>query len=486
VESSEESNIARYQLFIDGKWQSGDKGNAERYSPAHNGLVASFSQASNAQTEQAVAAARTAFDSGSWSDLDGAECANIMLKFADLLMANQQRLGQLESMTLGAPLKYGCSFIKSAADTFRYFAGLARDLHGHSHQFGANRMGMTLKEPVGVVSLILPWNFPIGELAWKLAPALAAGCTVVVKPDSKTAATALEAGPLFKQAGLPDGVLNIIVGEVSEIGNVLTAHPDVDAVSFTGSSASGRQVMNAASAQVKPLHLELGGKSALIIMNDADIEKAATDAAFGVFWHNGQVCTACSRLLVHKDLYPQFVEALKQAAGSMKVGDPQSAETELGPMISDKHLANVVSYIELGQQQGAKLVRDGRKGMPDVGSYLGPTIFTDVTPDMTIAKEEIFGPVACVMAVDSLQQAIELANDTEYGLGAGIWTKNIDQAMLAARKIRSGSFWINGYGSERLEMPWGGYKQSGFGRELGREAFEVFMQTKSVHMSLTI
>ena len=237
---------------------------------------------------------------------------------------------------------------------------------------------------------------------------------------------------------------------------------------------------------MKPLHLELGGKSPLIIMNDADIEKAATDAAFGIFWHNGQVCTACSRLLVHKDVHTQFVEALLQAAGSMKVGDPQSAETELGPMISDEHLASVVSYIELGQQQGATLVRDGREGMPDVGSYLGPTIFTGVTADMTIAKEEIFGPVVCVMAVDSLQQAIELANDTEYGLGAGIWTKNIDQAMQAARKIRSGSFWINGYGSERLEMPWGGYKQSGFGRELGREAFEVFMQTKSVHLSLNI
>jgi len=484
MSTEKQSKVTPYQLFINGQWQVGDKGIIDRLNPANDQLAVSYQLASKKQAVQAVKAAKTAFDNGSWSDLDGAERADIMLKFAALLMENQQKLGKLESITQGTPLRYGCSFIKSAADTFKYFAGLARDLHGHSHQFGTNRLGITLQEPVGVASLILPWNFPIGELAWKLAPALAAGCTAVIKPDSKTAATALEVGPLLKAAGVPDGVVNIIVGEVEEVGQVLTSHSDVDAVSFTGSSASGRQVMASASSQVKPLHLELGGKSPLIIMDDADIKKAASDAAFGIFWHNGQVCTACSRILVHKGVYPQFIDALIEVANSMKVGDPNASATELGPMISPEHLANVQSYIELGIENGAKLVLDGRQRMPEKGCYLGPTIFSEVTPDMVIAKEEIFGPVACVMPVDNMEHAIELANDTEYGLGAGIWTKNIDKAIKAARKIRSGSFWINGYGSERLEMPWGGYKQSGFGRELGREAFEVFMQTKSVHLSL--
>lgn len=477
------TEIPSYQLYIDGQWQAGNDGVFERLSPAHEKPVARFEQASRSQAEQAVAAARAAFDSGVWSETDAADRVEVLLKFADLLMEHQEHLGTLESVTHGTPIKYGRSFIKSAAATFRYFAGLARDLSGHAHHFGDTRMGMTLREPVGVASLILPWNFPIGELAWKLGPALAAGCTVVVKPDSKTAATALEAGPLLKEAGLPDGVFNVVVGEVSEIGDVLTGHPDIDAVSFTGSSNSGRLVMKSASERVKPLHLELGGKSPLIIMDDADIEKVASDAAFGIFWHNGQVCTACSRLLVHENVYDTFVEKMIAVARTMKLGDPDSDETELGPMIGPKHLARVQQYIQIGCDEGAELLLDGREGVPAVGAYLGPTVFANVQPTMTIAREEIFGPVACVMKIASLEEAIELANDTDYGLGAGIWTENINAAMKAARRIRSGSFWINGYGSERLEMPWGGYKQSGFGRELGRDAFEVFMQTKSVHFS---
>ncbi|NIB45150.1 aldehyde dehydrogenase [Pseudomaricurvus alkylphenolicus] len=477
------SEIPSYQLYINGQWQAGSDGVFERLSPAHEQPVARFEQASRSQAEQAVAAARSAFDSGVWSESDAADRAEVLFKFADLLMEHQERLGALESITHGTPIKYGRSFIQSAATTFRYFAGLARDLSGHAHHFGDSRMGLTLREPVGVASLILPWNFPIGELAWKLGPALAAGCTVVVKPDSKTAATALEAGPLLKEAGLPDGVFNVVVGEVSEIGDVLTGDPGIDAVSFTGSSNSGRLVMKSASERVKPLHLELGGKSPLIIMDDADIDKAASDAAFGIFWHNGQVCTACSRLLVHENVYDSFVEKMIAVARTMKLGDPDSEETELGPMIGPEHLARVLQYIQIGSDEGAELLLDGREGMPEKGAYLGPTVFADVKPSMTIAREEIFGPVACVMKISSLEEAIELANDTEYGLGAGIWTENINGALKAARRIRSGSFWVNGYGSERLEMPWGGYKQSGFGRELGRDAFEVFMQTKSVHIS---
>ncbi|MEQ8689420.1 MAG: aldehyde dehydrogenase family protein [Pseudomonadales bacterium] len=475
--------IPAYQLYINGGWQAGDSGQYVRYSPANGKEVARFSLASATNAEEAITAARNAFDSGVWSDLDPADRAAVLFRFADLLVAHRERLAQLECATNGAPIKYSRAFVDSAAKTFRFFAGILRTLHGETHAFGGRGIGLTLREPVGVASLILPWNFPLGELAWKLAPALAVGCTAVIKPDSKTAATALEVGPLLQEAGLPDGVFNAVVGEVSEIGTTLTGHHMVDAVSFTGSSASGRRVMESASARVKPLHLELGGKSPLIIMDDADVQRAAQDAAFGIFWHNGQVCTACSRLLVHESVHDDFLAELQSAAAGFKIGDPFDESTDLGPVIDDHHLATIVEHIERASAEGAHLLLDGREGVPEGGAYLGPTIFTEVASSMRIAREEVFGPVAAVLKVSSLGHAIEIANDSDYGLGAGIWTRDINAALLAARKIQSGSFWINGYGAERLELSWGGYKQSGYGRELGEAAFEVFTRTKSVHIA---
>ena len=287
---------------------------------------------------------------------------------------------------------------------------------------------------------------------------------------------------MLREAGLPDGVFNIVVGDSAEIGDVLTGHRDVDTVSFTGSSASGRNVMSSASATVKPLHLELGGKSPLIVLADADIEKAAADAANGIFWHNGQVCTACSRLLVERSVVDQFVELLKGAAEEMKIGDPLAADTDLGPVISVAHRQRIEGFIERGIEAGARLVRDGRL-VGEEGAFIGPTIFTDVTPNMQLFRDEIFGPVASVTPVDSLDEALALANDSDYGLGAGIWTNNMNAAMQAVHELQAGMVWVNGYGAERCEMPWGGRNQSGYGRELSPQSLEVFLNAKAVHIS---
>lgn len=477
-----------YDLFIGGTWQPAKRDNIlERYSPVTGELVGTYAQATAEDALEAVQAARQAFDSGGWSGLDSAERAAIMLKTADLLMERQEELALRECLETGVPLRYARNFIHSAAKTFRYFAGLARDIKGDAFAFSSAQMGFTIKEPVGVVSLILPWNFPLGEATWKVCPALAAGCTIIVKADSKTPSTALALGEILKAAGLPDGVYNALVGEPTDLSDVITAHPDIDHISFTGSTRSGRVIMQNASPTLKPLHLELGGKSPLIIFEDADLDAAAQDAAFGIFWHCGQVCTASSRLLVQSSIADTFVEKLAAAADNMKIGDPFEEDTVLGALISEDHLNHVLDYVASGVEQGATLVKGGKRLTEppfDKGAFLPPTIFTDVRNDMTIVQEEIFGPVAAVIAFDDAQEALAIANDTEYGLGAGVWTTNINTAWQMARGLKSGSVWINGYGNDRLELPWGGYKQSGYGRELGHEGLDEYLQTKSIHMNL--
>ncbi len=470
-----------YQLWIDGRWTAGNGARFERVNPADGSVASRIARADKTQAIQAITTARRAFDEG-WCESDGAERAAILLALAEALMKHQERLARLETATLGAPLRFSREFIQGAAATFQYYAGLARGISGRSLRLGPNKTGFTLLEPLGVATLILPWNFPIGELAWKLGPALAAGCTVVAKPDLLTTPTTLEVGPMLQEAGLPDGVFNVVVGDVEEIGDVLTGHREVDTVSFTGSSASGRSVMRSASATVKPLHLELGGKSPLIVLADSDLDRAVADAANGVFWHNGQVCTASSRLLVEHSIMDEFLELLKGEGARMKLGDPLSADTDLGPVISGEHRRRIEGYIERAIEAGAQLVMDGRLA-GETGEFVGPTIFADVTPDMELFRDEVFGPVAAVTSVDSLDEALALANDTEYGLGAGIWTDSLDAAMQAVHGLRTGMGWVNGYGAERCELPWGGRNQSGYGRELSPQSLEVYLNTKAVHMS---
>ncbi len=480
-------SVEDYGLFINGEWRQSSSGDVlTRENPATGKPVASFAMAKRQDAESAIRAARIAFDSSGWAQSDSIERADILLRAADLLMENQDKLARIETLTNGAPLHDSYSFVSTAAELFRYYAGLARTIQGSTHRFNATSTGFTLREPIGVVSLIVPWNFPLGEMAWKLAPALAAGCAVVAKPDSKTAATALELGPILQQAGLPDGVYNVVSGHVEEIGAVLTAHEDLDSISFTGSTNSGKKVMGKAAREVIPLHLELGGKSPIIILPDADLDSAAQDAATNIFWHNGQVCTAASRVLCHRIIADAFVEKFKQCAEQMVIGDPFSDKTQVGPMISTEHREQVLGWVEIGIGEGATLVTGGHAltGQEyDPGAYLAPTIFTDVEPQMRIAQEEIFGPVACVLTFDEIDEAVNIANGTQYGLGAGVWSSNINSAMQIIHRIRAGYVWVNGYGSARSELPWGGYKKSGFGRELGHAALDHYLQSKSVHIS---
>lgn len=480
--------IIERDLFIAGEWQPAAQGKRiERYSPVSGELIGRFALASADDARRAVQAARQAFDHGPWPRMDPAERAEIMLRTADLLQERQEELANWESKTTGTPLRFTRNFVTSAVKTFRYFAGLARTIKGSSFGFTPSRLGFTLKEPVGVVSLILPWNFPLGEATWKVCPALAAGCTMIVKPDTKTPVTALALGPILQEAGLPDGVYNVITGEPAEISDIVTADPAIDHISFTGSTHSGRIIMSNASNTLKPLHLELGGKSPLIIFEDSDVDAAAQDAAFGIFWHCGQVCTASSRLLVQQSISNAFVDRLTHHAQAMQIGDPDDPETMLGPLVSEEHLSRVLAYVAKGTKEGAILHLGGeRLNRPpfERGAYLPPTIFTGVENNMTIAQEEIFGPVAAVIEFQTEAEAVAIANDSSYGLGAGIWTRDIDRAMRVVRQLSAGSVWINGYGSERLEMPWGGYKQSGYGRELGEQGVEEFLQTKSVHVQI--
>jgi len=475
-------------LFIDGKFRPASGGRTlERRNPATGERVGHFASATETDALAAIASARKAFDQGDWSRADGAERAAVMLKISDAMLEQLEHLAWLESVTTGAPLSDCRSFVRSSAEAFQYFAGLARDITGHTHTFGSAAAGFTLKEPMGVVSLILPWNFPLDEAAWKVCPALAAGCAVVVKPDSKTPATALALADILQHAGVPDGVYNVVVGEPADVGSALTSHPDVDAISFTGSTGSGRVVMRSAADTLKPLHLELGGKSPLLIFADADIDAAAKDAAFGAFWHNGQVCTAASRLLVDKRVMGDFLERLTHHAGTMTIGQPQHNDTILGAVISEQHLTRITDYIQRGLSEGATLHMGGEAltdGDFAEGAFIAPTVFVNARNDMVIAREEIFGPVTIVFPFEDEQEALTIANDTTYGLGAGVWTKDVDRTFRVARRLEAGSVWVNGYGSERLELPWGGYKQSGFGRELGRAGLDEYTRTKSLHLQI--
>lgn len=475
-------------LYIDGRSQpaSTDR-QIERYNPANGQLVGRFAKASADDAIHAVAAARRAFDDGPWPRMAPAERAEIMLETARLLRENTNDLALWESLTSGIPLATTCGSIESAAKLFTYYAGLARDIKGETVDLGEKKLGLVLKEPVGVVSQLIPWNFPLGQATWKVCPALAAGCTIVAKPDSKTPVTTLELARIMTKAGLPDGVLNVIVGNVEDLSEVLTGHPDIDAVSLTGSTESGKVVMRNAADTVKRVHLELGGKSPQIVFADADLDAAADAAAEGIFWRSGQVCNAGSRILVHESVQEKFLELLNTYANGLTIGDPMDDATVVGPLISPEHRERVERYVKAGVDEGATLARGGRRpeNPPlDAGCYYPPTIFTDVTMDMTIAQEEIFGPVACILPFRDTDEALDIANQTRYGLAAGVWTRELNTAMQMSRRLKAGTVWVNNFGAAHAELPFGGYKMSGFSRELGREGLEEYLQTKTVQLGL--
>ncbi len=459
------------QLFLNGNWQpASDGGVFTNINPATEQVLAEVSAGTPDDIDAAVRAARAQLG-GQWGATPGAVRGQILNKIADLIERDIDILATLEALDVGKPVGQPKMLdVPNAAATFRHFAGWADKITGSSiptaGYFGKPTHSFTVREPVGVIGAIVPWNTPLMIAAWKLAPALACGNTVVVKPPEEAPLSILHLGKIFEEAGLPAGVVSIVPGNGAVTGNALVEHPDVDKISFTGSPAVGRLIQQRAAATFKRVTLELGGKSPQIILDDADVEAAVQGTAMGLFFNQGEVCAAGTRVFVHRSLYNDVVDALSGAADAQVLGDPFDPSTTLGALVSAKQRDTVLSYIEQGKKEGARVAAGGTR--PDhSGYFVRPTIFADANNDMTIAREEIFGPVGTVIAFDDPEEAIRLANDTQYGLAASIWTRDVSRAHTLARQVRAGAVWVNGWAAIDPALPWGGMKTSGIGRELG-------------------
>jgi len=453
------------------------------YNPATGEVLAKVAEGGRADVDRAVKAARKAFDEGPWPDMLPAERASLLWKVADLIDQHHEELAELETLDNGKPLLFSRIVdVPTAAATFRYMAGWATKIEGNTIPIsmpGAKYFAYTLREPVGVAAQIIPWNFPLIMAAWKLAPALAVGCTVVLKPAEQTPLTALRLGELLQEAGFPEGVVNIVPGFGETAGAALAAHPDVDKVAFTGSTEVGRLIVTAAAGSLKRVSLELGGKSPNVIFADADLECAIPGSANAIFFNQGQICTAGSRLFVHKSIFDKVVGGVAEATKHFRIGPGLDPSTTLGPLVSKEQLDRVCGYMDLGVKEGAKAATGGRKlGGP--GYFVEPTILVDVRPDMRVVREEIFGPVVTAIPFSDPNEIVKSANDTNYGLASAVWTRDVSTAHKVAAKLRAGTVWINCYNIFDPALPFGGYKQSGWGRESGHEALELYTQIKSV------
>lgn len=473
-------------LYINGEYVKA-KSNAviQVLNPANETKLAEVSEADESDIDTAVQAARKAFDHGEWTKMEAAERSHLIYKFADLLDENREELAQLESLDNGKPYETALTDdIDGTVQHFRYYAGWATKIFGKTTPISPDYVTYTTHEPVGVVGQIIPWNFPLAMAGWKLGSALAVGCTVVIKPASETPLSLLYVGKLFKEAGFPDGVVNIVPGSGRVAGNAIVTHEEVDKVAFTGSTAVGKEVMKQAADQMKGVTLELGGKSPSIILEDANLEEAIQGAFDGTMYNHGQNCSACTRVFVHRTHYETVVQALAEKVSLIKVGDGMDQSTEMGPLVSAKQQETVMRYIKIGQEEGARLVAGGTKGF-DKGYFVQPTVFADVEDHMTIAREEIFGPVMSVFVFDTIEEVIERANDSDYGLAASVWTTNIKSGHYIANKLQAGTVWINDFGLEWETMPFGGYKQSGIGREMGGEyGLDNYTEVKSVFVNI--
>jgi aldehyde dehydrogenase (NAD+) len=479
---------AEDRLFIGGEWVDAQGG--ERIAtvhPATGEVLTEVAGAGAADVDAAVAAARAALADPAWRRMDAADRGAILWRMADLITERADLLTRLEVLDNGKPIREAGIDIRQAADAFRYYAGWATKLQGETIPVRGNVLNYTLREPVGVVGAIIPWNFPLLMAAWKVAPALACGNAIVLKPAEQTPLTALELAAIGRDAGLPAGVLNVVPGYGETAGAAIVAHDGVDKVAFTGSTAVGRHIMRQAADTLKKVSLELGGKSPNIVLADADLEAASRGAFAGIFYNTGQCCTAGSRLLVHESVKDELVAKLAERAAKLQPGDPLDPKTRLGPVISQEQMERVLGYIERGRSEGADLVTGGARalyGGAERGYWVQPTIFDGVQSSHTIACEEIFGPVLAVLTFHDEDEALALANETIYGLAAGVWTRDIGKAHRFARELQAGTVWLNTYHPLDAASPFGGYKQSGYGRELGEHALDLYTQIKSVWVDL--
>ena len=479
------TEVRHYQMFIDGRWT--DAASGETYDvvdPASEEVIARVPKGAVADAEEAVRAARQAFDTGPWPKMKAMERAEILTRAAGLLRERAEDFARLESRQMGKLLEESRVDMLDTAHTFELYAGMVQDQHGETLEVPGETMSMVVREPVGVTVGITPWNYPMLMAAWKAGPSLAAGNVMILKPATVSPLTNLELAKVFEEAGLPKGVFQVVTGPGGEIGDYLAGHKDVDMVAFTGSVEVGKHIMRRAAENVKKIGLELGGKSPNIVFADADFEAAIDGALIGIFAGTGEVCSAGSRLLVERSVHDRFVGELVSRAMAIKVGDPLDAESEMGPLVSRQQLDTVEKYVAIGKEEGATLATGGHR-LSGTGFYYEPTIFVNVDNSMRIAQEEIFGPVLVVIPFDTEEEAIRIANDTIYGLAGAVWTKDVTRAMRVIRAMRAGITWVNTYHPTYSEAPWGGYKQSGIGRELGSYGLDEYTEVKQINIDLT-
>lgn len=475
----------RIGLFVNGHFVTSVSGKTfETINPATEEVLANVSEAQEEDVDLAVKAARQAFEKGDWPNLSAAERAHLIYKLADLIDENKEELAQLEALDNGKSYQVALEDdIPATVEHYRYYAGWATKILGQTFPISNDYLNYTRHEPIGVVGQIIPWNYPLVMSAWKMGAALATGCTIVLKPAEQTPLSLLYTANLFKEAGFPDGVVNFVPGFGQTAGAAIVNHQDIEKVAFTGSTVTGKYIMRQAAETIKNVTLELGGKSPNIILEDADLSQAIPGAFNGIMYNHGQNCSAGSRVFVHSKHYDQVVEELAKMAKNVKLGAGMDKGTEMGPLVSKKQQERVLDYIEKGKAEGARIAAGGEKAF-EKGYFVQPTIFADVTDEMTIAKEEIFGPVVCVLKFDTIEEMIERANNTPYGLAAGIWTESIKTGHKVANALKAGTVWINDYNLEDAAAPFGGYKQSGIGREMGSYALDNYTEVKCVWVNL--
>lgn len=477
------------KMFVDGAWVDACSGRTmETRNPATGAVIATVPRGDRQDIELAVAVARRAFD-GPWSRYKPYERQVLLLRIADLFEKLWEEISRSDTTDMGMPIVRTLANRNRVIGMLRYYAGMATSLHGETieNSLPGEIVSFTRKEPVGVVGAIIPWNAPTAASIWKIGPALATGCTVVLKPSEEAPLTPLLIADLMNEAGIPAGVVNIVTGTGAEAGAALAEHMGVDKIVFTGSTATGQSIVRASAGNLKRVSLELGGKSPVIVCADADLDKAVPVAAMSVFANSGQICIAGSRLFVERSVHDQFVERLAAYAKGLRIGDGIDPATEIGPLVSEKQLQRVASYFEAGTAEGATLVTGGQRlmeGALAAGNFVAPTVFADVSDDMRIAREEIFGPVISALPFDTLDEAVERANNTPYGLAAGVFTRNVATAHQLSRKIRAGSVWVNTYHAIDPAVPFGGYKMSGYGREGGAEHLDEYLNTKGVFIKI--